>query len=279
MNVKTSFGILLCMALTSAGFAQTDTGAQTVEKGYTQPSYRKELAFSFQGIIAKVDVKEGDRVKAGAELMKQDDRMEEKRLQGLRLQADQTLLVKAKQATLENKKVEAKRVEGNYQKGAATESEMLQAKLDVTLAQAEVELAQHDQVVKTADADLQEVHVKLLSLKSPMDGIVEKIVQGEGEVANIDKPSIVVVKNDPLYIELKTMPVATVQKLKVGDTLDVRYPGEDAWQKATINFIAPVANAGAGTQAIRLEMPNPEHRSTGLAIDVKIPGASVADAR
>ena len=55
MNVKTSFGILLCMALTSAGFAQTDTGAQTVEKGYTQPSYRKELAFSFQGIIAKVE--------------------------------------------------------------------------------------------------------------------------------------------------------------------------------------------------------------------------------
>ena len=251
---------------------------ETIEKGFTEPSAHKELAFSFQGIISKVDVKEGDTIKAGQDLMKQDDRIEVLRLKGLRLEADQTLLIKAKQATLDNKKVVLKRQQEMFDKQAVSESELEEAKLDVVLAGAEVELAEHDAVTKGADADLQQAHVDELSMKSPIDGVVEKIVQSEGEVANIDKPSIVVVKNDPLWIEMKTLPAATVQKMKTGDTLDVRYPGDDAWQKATINFIDPVADARAGTQAIRMEMPNPQNRSTGLTIDVRIPAAAVADA-
>jgi len=270
--------VALIVASFFAGLAPAQS-PETPAQGFTQPSRRAELAFSFQGIIAKVDVKDGDAVTAGQELMRQDDRIEIKRLEGLKLDADRTLLIKAKQATLDNKNVELKRKTDLFQNHAMSESEYLEAQLDVVLATAEVELARHDAEVKKADADLQAVHVELLSLKSPTNGVVERVIQNEGEVAEIEKPSIVVVCNDPLWIDVKTLPVATVQKLHVGDELDVRYPGQDTWKKAKINLIAPVADARSGTQAIRLEMPNPEHKSTGLAMDVKIPQASVAESR
>jgi multidrug resistance efflux pump len=211
--------------------------------------------------------------------MRQDERIEISRLQGLKLDADRTLLIKAKQATLDNKKLVLKRKEESYKKGATTITEFQEAQLDVTLAEAEVELARHEAETKSADVNLQTTHVELLTLKSPIDGVVKEIIQTEGEVANIDKPSIMVVRNDPLYIEIKTLKTSIVQKLKKGDTLAVRYPGEEDWRPASINLIAPVADARSDTQAIRLEMPNPEARSTGLSIDVKIPTATVAEAR
>jgi RND family efflux transporter MFP subunit len=242
-----------------------------IHKGVTQPSSRKELAFSYQGIIANVPVKKGDMVTAGQLLMKQDDRIEMRRLDAMKLDADRSLLIKAKQATLDNKKVELKRKGDMYKSQALSESEFLQAELEVVLAGAELDVTRHEEKIKAAEVATQDVRVDQMELKSPIDGIVLDIFQTEGEVADINKPSIVVIKNDPLYIEIKTLPYAVVGKLRTGDVLDVRYNETDAWQKATINYIAPEADARAGTQSIRLEMPNPEKRSTGEQIDVKIP--------
>lgn len=263
--------VALCLAAASVSF-----GADLVEKGVTQPSARKELAFAFQGIIGKVSVKDGDTVKAGQELMRQDDRLEMPRLEGLKLDADRSLLTKAKQATLDNKRVELKRKEESWKKGSTTESEYQLAQLDVVLAEAEVELARHDGLVKQAEVNTQSARVEKLTLAAPVDGVIEKVIQTEGESASYEKASIVMVTNDPMWIEVKTLPASVVQKLKKGDTLAVRYPGEEDWKPAAINYIAPVADARAGTQGIRLEMANPEKRSTGLGIDVKIPSQQVA---
>lgn len=249
-----------------------------IEQGVTSPSSRRELAFPYQGIIGQVAVKEGDRVQKGAVLMKQDDRIELKRLEALALEADRSLVINAKQAALENKQVELRRKTELFNRKALSESEFLSAELEVKLAQAEVEVSRHEQKTKVSEKELQEVRVEYMTLKSPIDGIVEKIVQKEGEVADIDKPSIVIVKNDPMYIELKTLPTRVVQSLSSGQELDVRYPGGE-WEKARINLIVPVADARADTQTIRLEMPNPQNRSTGLIMDVKIPEVSTTAQR
>ncbi len=253
--------------------APAQSGAQAgerIEQGVTAPSSRRELAFPYQGIIGQVAVKEGDRVKKGDVLMKQDDRIERKRLEAIALEADRSLVINAKQAALENKEVELRRKTELFQRKALSESEFLSAELEVKLAQAEVEVSKHEQKTKVSEKELQEVRVEYMTLLSPIDGIVEKIVQKEGEVADIDKPSIVIVKNDPMYIELKTLPTHVVQALSSGQELDVRYP-KGEWEKAKINLIVPVADARADTQTIRLEMPNPKNRSTGLTMEVRIP--------
>ena len=253
-------------------------GVDVVVQGVTQPSLRTELAFSFQGIITKVNVKEGDSVGKQQELMRQDEVMDVAKLEGLKLDADQSIIVKAKQANLDKLKLVLTRKQDSYKKGATTITELQEAQNDVVQAEAEVEQANHIGLQKMTEVQQQTRHVELLTLKSPIDGIVEKVAQTAGETADMQKPSIIVVQNDPLYIDIKTLRTAVVQRMKKGDTLAVRYPGEEDWKPATINFIAPVADARADTQAIRLEMPNADGRSTGLSIDVKIPTPTVADA-
>jgi membrane fusion protein, multidrug efflux system len=271
-------GGLCCTTLLAQSSAAVD--ATVIEKGVTQPSKRVEMAFNVQGVIGKVNVVEGDVVRAGQALMQQDDKGERARLEALQIEADQTALIKGKTAILENKRLVAKRKYENFLKKAVAESESQEAQADAIAAEAEVEIAKQQGRQKEAEVRAQADRVEKMTLKCPVEsGIVEKVVQSQGEMANIDKPSIVLVRNDPLYIDVKTLPTNVVQRLKKGDTLPVRYPGDEQWHPATINFIAPVADARAGTQSIRLEMPNPDGRSTGLAVDVKIPNATVADAR
>lgn len=268
------------MALSAGSFsvAQVATSAEIIEKGITVPSERQELAFRNQGVIDKLNVRDGDVIKAGQVLMQQDDRIEKKRLEALTLEADRSLMIKARLATLENKRVELKRTQEMFDRQAKSESELLQAKLEVTLAEAEWQLSQHEQKTKEAERDLQALRVEDTKLLAPADGIVERIVQRKGEVADINKPSIIVVKNDPLYIEVKTLSREVVNTLKYGQELDVRYLGGE-WRKATINYIAPQADGRSEQHPIRLQMSNAEGRWTGQSVEVKIPATPIATAR
>lgn len=273
-NVLRSISVACVAALlVSISLADAQTAGERIEGSVTAPSARRELAFPYQGLIGKVNVVEGEVIKAGQVLLVQDERIELKRLEGLTLEADRALVIAAKQAALENKAIELKRKTELFEGKALSESEFLSAQLEVVLAEAELNVSKHEEKSKIAEKQLQEVRVEYMTLKSPIDGIVEKIVQKEGEVADINKPSVIVVKNDPLYIEVKTLPVDLVQGLKKGQQLDVRYKGGE-WMKAAISKIDPVADARSGTQGVRLEMANPENRSTGLEMEVKIPAAS-----
>jgi len=279
---KTIYATLFVAAcLIPPSLAQTavPTPGEEIIRGVTQPSSRKEMTFANQGIIGKVFVKEGQHVKLGELLMKQDDRVEQKRLEGMTFDADRSLMIKAKLATLENKQVELKRKTELFNNHALSESEFLVAQLDVVLAEAEHDLAKHDEKVKLAEQQTQEARVSQMSLFAPVECDVLKIVQSEGEMTDTQKPSIIVVTNNPLNIEVKTVPQALADGLKLGDELDVRYNEKSPWLKAKLIFIAPEADARAGTQTIKLELANPENRRSGAQIDVRIPAATVAEAR
>jgi multidrug efflux pump subunit AcrA (membrane-fusion protein) len=115
--------MLLTAALSTCLFAGGSLArAEIIEKGYSKPSSRKELAFANQGLIDKVNVKEGQAVKAGTVLMEQDERIEAARLAGLKLDADRTLLIEAKKAALANKQVQLKRKQELFTRSALSQT-------------------------------------------------------------------------------------------------------------------------------------------------------------
>lgn len=270
--------LLVAACFLAPAFSQALSGNEQIIRGVTMPSSRKEMTFAYQGIIGKVFVKEGDHVKLGQILMMQDDRVEQKRLEALTLDADRSALIKARLATLENKKVELDRKTRLFHDKALSESEYLSAKLEVEIAEAEYELAKQEQRVKVAERQAQEARVAQMSMPAPIDCDVQKIIQSEGEMTDTQRPSIVVVSNQPLHIEVKTVPQATAEHLKLGDELEVQYPGKPETMKAKIIYIAPEADARAGTQTVKLELPNPENRRSGAQIDVKFPAPPVVTA-
>jgi multidrug efflux pump subunit AcrA (membrane-fusion protein) len=264
---------LLCACLEFPAYAQ-DTQRPTVS-GISAPSARRKLAFNQLGIVQEVRVKEGDRVSKDQVLLILDDFMDRKELERLQLEANSQARLEAAQADLDVKRKVAERKTAPDALGAYTASEIEEAQLDVIFREKQVKVAEEEQQQAKLRAEQQAHKVSRMQLRSPIDGIVEKLNVGEGEITDPQRSSqespIVVVQNDPMWIEVRELQTWQVAMLKLGQKLRVRYPDEKEWQEATVTFIAPVATAESNTQFVRLEMPNPANRTTGLDLLVELP--------
>jgi RND family efflux transporter MFP subunit len=253
----------------TAAWGQVFTAADnSTVMGTTLPSQRLELSFDGPGIIGEVQVKEGDTIQKGQELMAEDDRMEEKLYEAMRMDADSDLPIQFAQKTLSDSQTKLKRFKGMG--SSASPFEVLEAELDVALSEIKVQQAQQEQKQKKLQADRQKIKVDLMHLKSPIDGLVEKLNLGLGEVVDPNKPSCTVVKNDPLWVEIH-LPSRQAAELATGDTLPVQEDGKKLWADAKVIFLSPVADAASGTRLVRLAMPNPTGVPSGLQVLVKLP--------
>ncbi|MDB5290285.1 MAG: secretion protein HlyD [Phycisphaerales bacterium] len=248
--------------------------------GITGPSEQRGLNFNIPGVVSKVLVKEGDHVKAGDLIAQEDDSVDLADLKAKRAEAEaEQLQIEAAKADWENKKVEYARAQAMYAKHVNNLSEVQKAELDVVIGEVRIRLAGKQTEQKKLEAQTQEAKTAQRKLYSTVDGIVQKINVHEGELATNDPktPCINVVLNEPLYVEVESIPTAAAKNLQLGQKLAVRYDDEQAWQTAEIVYFDPVANAGSDTQHIRLQMTNPEHKRSGYHMEVKL-GEKVAAA-
>jgi multidrug efflux pump subunit AcrA (membrane-fusion protein) len=149
-----------------------------------------------------------------------------------------------------------------------------------------VEHAQSEEEHTKADVAEQKARIEQKKLFSRIDGIVSEITTHEGELAtNSNDPqhpgTITVVKNDPLYVEVD-LPSDLVKQLKAdtkNKTLQVQYVDDKTtWHDAKIHFIKPEADPRSNTEHVQLEMANPEGRSSGLQVTVRMPAGNAAPA-
>jgi len=265
--VMLTAGMLSALAGSAAGQTTTDA------TGITQPSKRLQLQFFAPGVIRDVKVEDGQEVKPGDVLAVQDDALELKQLQGLQIEADSLLTIEAQKTDLAQKQVTLTRKKRmRDEQHAASAEEVEQAQLDVDLAKIRVSLAEQEHQTKTVEAEKQALRVALMKLVSPIKGVIERINVREGEFADINRPegTLIVVQNDPLWVELRDLSAAQASKLKLGEELDVVHEGEAA-EKAKIIYFSPVVDAASDTRLVRLAMPNPTGRASGLHVQVKLP--------
>jgi len=157
----------------------------------------------------------------------------------------------------------------------ASDLEVERAKLEVVIAGLKTRQAKQEQEQKKLEYERQAVKVELMKLTSPIDGVVARlnIKQGEAVDPQNREGAIVVVLNDPLWIEVRDLPTRQATRLKLGQILKVRYTDatEQGWQDAKVIFFSPVADAASDTLLVRLELPNPSHTSAGLHLEVMLP--------
>ncbi len=273
--------IALCAASTAwtARPAAAAASDKSVHQGITKPSEQRDLVFSGPGIVVEESVKEGDAVKKGQVLAVQDTTVEEAEKMKLELEANSALQVEAAKADYDSKVVEFKRKQRMFDEKVLGESELEEAKLAAVIGEIRIRLAAQEQAKAKAELVAEEAKIKLKRLVSQTDGVVKKINTHVGEAPSSDgaKPSMTVVKNDPVWIEVN-LPKPEVMSLRRQQPLQVRYAEADGWSTADVIFIDPVADARSGTQLVRLQMANPSGRQPGEQIQVKSP-ENVADAR
>lgn len=248
-------------------------------KGVTKPSKEMDLAFALLGQVSEVLVKEGERVEQGQVLMKQDSRADMARLQGLEAKADVQVLIDLAEAQRDLAQVE---LEVARRGGVAVpELEVRRAEVELELGETRIKEQERQGLIEGSSLQEQRILIEYKQLTSPESGIVQTIDAAVGEVFGPQTPAIRVVKIDPLQIEVIQAPASRVMPLRVGDSIPVRYEGEDDWHEAQITYIDPVGNASGSPSRLRFkaEMANPDARPAGLAVEVRLPTpARTADA-
>ena len=258
----------------AAGDVPSRNVDRTVEVGNTKPADQKprELRFKNPGIIKSVEVREGDIVKAGQQLMSQDDAEEIAELDIL-VKDSSDLRIQAARRSAEAKQAEFKRIEAIHME-AKNEAEFEKAKAEAELAVLNIEQEKQDREVKLAKVEKQRKMIERMKLLTPMDAIVQSVEVRPGEMGEPQKPAITLVNNNPLIVEVNLTRVVS-QNLKLEQAMRVSYDRKE-WKDAKVSYLAPMANAGAGRQKVHLELPNPEGKVSGLQIYVELPDTQVA---
>jgi RND family efflux transporter MFP subunit len=262
-------------AVRSADNAPPSAGTIVVT-GITKPSEERHLAFAGPGLVSSVSVKEGDIVKKGQVLAAQDSRQDQFALKSYEREANSSDKVKYSKDDLALKEVQRDRKVYLHTHDAASQSEVDEAELAVKLATAQIALAELEHDQKIYDAEKEKVKIEQMQIPSPIDGIVEKINIGEGEMADPQNKegSIVVGQWNPLWLEVH-LPSLQAAQLKMNQEMFAKYEGGE-WKSAKIIFFEKV-DATSDTQMVRLEMANPDNaKFPGMHMQIKLPDGVTA---
>jgi RND family efflux transporter MFP subunit len=277
MNSKRhKFSIALAIASIAAVLSPMAMAAEPfMPNGVTKPNKRVELALPIQGQVKEVPVKAGDVVKQGQLLVQLDDELEKRRTEALKIDAESSVQIQAAEKELAQRTVERDRkLSGG---DAFTQAEKEEAKLAVEVGGLRVELAQQDKLKKALEMKVQQTAMERMRLLSPVNGVVEKVEADVGEVVDPSKPSIVVVDNSKIDVEA-SLPTAAVNKLKIGDVVEVKYADETETKQAKITFLSPVADAASETRLLRAQMDNTDNKPSGMSVSVKLADQKTAAA-
>ena len=248
---------------------------RNIKQAFTLPFKEYKISFPTMGVIKEVKVKEGDAIKKGDMIMKQDDSEEKAELRLLELDVNdypiQAAEAKFKAADSE---FEAKDNLKNNGGGSQLEWERAMAERDV--AKVQIDASRQELKQKEAKRDKQAIHVNNMTLLAPTDGVVKELINDIGSNIDPTKPVVTVVENNPLLVEVQVPALASLQ-VKKGEKLRISYDKKN-WREAAVSFLSPQADAGSGMRMIRLELPNPDGEPSGLQVFVELPDKLLASA-
>jgi RND family efflux transporter MFP subunit len=260
----------------SAGSAGA-VSERNIQPAFTLPVKEYKISFPTMGVIKEVKVKEGDVVKKGDVLMKQDDsedRAELRVLDAAIKQAKGGIVVgKAKLKVAELAYVSKSDLK---KKGAFNEQEVAQAEAERDVAAAQIEQAENEVAQAEAKRERQATHVENMTLKADVEGVVKELINDVGSNVDPTRPVLMIVDNATLQVEVQVPAQGSLQ-LKKGDKLRVSYDRK-TWRDASVSFMDPQADAQSGMRKVRLEMPNPQGEPSGLQAFVELPDKLLASA-
>ncbi len=219
------------------------------------------------GIISRIFVKEGDRVKKGQVLVQLDD-------------TDARLQVERAEARVQEAEVslEASRVTlGRYQKLLESKVIPQQTHDDINLR---VKLDEAKLVLAKAELNLARQNLRDHQIVSPIEGIVNLKIASLGEHVNVAPKDeiLTIVQMDPLELEFY-IPENWVGRIRAGIQIQfsVKAFSEEKYS-GTLQFISPTADPATRNVKMKAMVPNPHYRlKPGFFAEVTLPSRNNPD--
>ena len=232
----------------------------TEVESFTNPYREIKISASEPGIITGLSVKEGDRVRANQPIAQLDDQVLRAswKIAKAAMQATGKLRTARSELNMQTRRVE--KLLALRARNHATQQEVELAISQKEMAEARVQTVLDELTIKKHEWHRISVQLEQRKLKSPIDGIVNRIHIDPGEFVSMQDPHVAtIVQLDPL-LAVFSVPKREASRLKVKDSVNLLIGDEADAHVGTIEFVSPTTNAETGTTQVKVKIDNPEHR-------------------
>lgn len=247
-----------------AVFGAGAASSQELSKGefecLIEPKQLVELGSAEQGIIQEMRVERGDIVKSGDVVAKLDTRLEELAAGLAGLKAERDVEIRAGEVRLGFRQAESDRAGVLHNKNIVSSKVYDEAQIEQQLAQFGVASAQMDQRFALVERRLAEAHVERRSIRSPVNGIVVKLMMSPGEFVHDQSPLMTIAQVDSLNVEV-FVPISYFGTIVRGITAKVM-PDEPVGgvYDAEVSVVDGLFDTASGTFGVRLTLDNADYR-------------------
>jgi RND family efflux transporter MFP subunit len=198
--------------------------------GLVLPYREVTIASPVEARIEALNVREGDRVEAGAVLVDLYAGMEK-------------LEAKRAAAAVEKREFEFKSSKNLFDENVISEDEALQSRIELDLAKLTFEMAQE--------------RVALRRLEAPMSGVVVERLRETGEMVRPSEPILELIDLSQVIAQFYVRS-EDLAEVRVGRSVSIRFPslGADIVRNGRIEFIDPRVDAASGLLRVRVRLPN-----------------------
>jgi RND family efflux transporter MFP subunit len=265
MKVTTSFekrviariGFVLALLLQSSlGLAQVDTKDEF--DCLVDPAQVLDLGSPIIGVLDKVLVSRGDTVREGQIVAQVESSIEEAALAIARLMATSQASVKAREAQMNYTRQQLDRARELQEKGAISSQNFDELEANHIIAVQDLEVARFEQARLKLENKRAEAVLSQRQIKSPINGVVQKLDRGPGEYVFQEASIMTVVQLDPLFIET-FVPVSRYGQIEIGMMAEVEISEpEQQTLAAEVIVVDRVFDTTSGTIGVRLQVANPD---------------------
>jgi RND family efflux transporter MFP subunit len=248
----------------------------TVE-GVTEPLHDLVISASVPGTIAKILVKEGDFMQAGAAILELEKRQEELEVERRRILSESKAELNAAAAQVEMLKLDLEATRKLFETSKSVSKEQLMKKeLEFKQAVAEQDKLQLAEAREKIEYEMALEQLRKRVLTAPQDGYVVELMRKAGEDCKAQEPLVRLVDTRQCYF------VANVESragaaLSPGQKIKLELPAGRQTLSVTgeVSFVSPVVDPASGLLKIKILFENPQGKiKPGVAGLMHLPEAS-----
>lgn len=268
---------LLLLGAGAAGSAGS-AWATTISGCLIEPERIADVGSPVAGVIDRIEVERGQRVKRGQVLAVLRAEVERASLDVAKSRAEANADLEGAAANAAFNRDRLARAEDLFRQSFISQQALDQARTEARLAEQKLRQAREQRAISRQERDVAEAQLSQRVIRSPMDGVVAERHASAGERAD-DKPLLRIARIDPLRVQL-VVPNSLYGQLRIGGPVSVapELPGVTR-QTARVTMIDKVVDPASNTFRVQLALPNPDWSlPAGLRCKAEIDSATAGAA-
>jgi RND family efflux transporter MFP subunit len=233
--------------------------AQSAPQGITQAMGEVKLGMTVPGRVDNILVREGMRVLKGDLLLHLDRSLEELEVKRREVMLEDVAKLEELRAREKMLTEQVSHARTLLESGGVSRKLVEDEELALQATSAERKVIEHAKRREKVELDLAREAYERRHMRSPMAGVVTKIVPKVGESVPLNEPIVTVVDISRVRFN-GTFSAASATKLRAGNlvTIRIQQEGKTLTRQARVSFVSPVADPSSGLVEMIAEFDNPD---------------------